>query len=70
MKFATSPEFADSSPVYKSGNIVFFDLLGAVIVYWSEFVGYIVNISILLLSIYSIHWNVKKSANEGMLIIT
>ncbi|XP_075216314.1 endoplasmic reticulum metallopeptidase 1-like [Lycorma delicatula] len=66
VRLATAPELADSSPIYKSGNIVFFDILGAVIVYWSELIGYMLNISIFILSVYTIRWNIKKSTSEDV----
>lgn len=68
-RFATAPELSDSSPTYKSGNMVFFDILGTFFICWSEFIGYFLNISILCFSIYTIHWNIKKSTSEGKLSV-
>jgi len=50
---------------HKEGRIVFFDVLGAFIMFWSIFVGDIVNIATLLLSAYSMSSNMKEAIHRG-----
>lgn len=51
---------------HKEGRIVFFDFLGAFILFWSIFAGDLVNIATLALSVYSMSSNMKEAISRGM----
>lgn len=47
---------------YKPGNLVFFDFLGAFVIRWTEFISNFVNVSVIMLSVYT----VRKNKDESM----
>lgn len=50
---------------YASGNLVFFDILGAFVIRWSEEIGLIINTFGLAVSIYCLFRNMKVSVTRG-----
>ena len=50
---------------YASGNLVFFDILGAFVIRWSEEIGLIINTFGLAVSIYCLFRNMKASVTRG-----
>lgn len=59
---------------YRAGNLVFFDFLGAFVIRWPMLIADVINISTVILSVYSIYNNFKeaevtdsKSVNNRML---
>lgn len=63
LKLASTDQLVDSS---QSGKIVFFDVIGAFIVYWSEFVGNLLSLAVLAFSLYTLNANVDKSVSEDI----
>jgi hypothetical protein len=50
---------------YASGNLVFFDFLGAFVIRWSERIGLVINIFGLAVSVYCLFRNMKASVTRG-----
>ena len=50
---------------YASGNLVFFDFLGAFVIRWSEEVGLIINTFALAVSVYYLYRNMKAVVTRG-----
>lgn len=61
----SADELTDTAS-HKEGKIVFFDFLGAFIMFWSLFAGDIVNIITLVLSVYSMLSNMKEAIYRGL----
>lgn len=49
---------------YRSGNLVFFDFLGAFVIRWSEFLSNFINTTAIMLSIYVIRKNKEESLGK------
>lgn len=52
---------------HKSGNLVFFDFLGAMVVRWPESVAAILNLVVTVVSLYSVYINSKWAKKNGEL---
>lgn len=50
---------------YASGNLVFFDFLGAFVIRWSEEIGLIINTFALAVSVYYLYRNMKAFVTRG-----
>ncbi|CAH0380645.1 unnamed protein product [Bemisia tabaci] len=50
---------------YKHGNLVFFDVLGAFIIYLPEVVAGLIHYVFLSISFYTIYWNIQDSKKKG-----
>lgn len=50
---------------YASGNLVFFDFLGAFVIRWSEGVGLLINTFAVVVSICCLFKNIKASVTRG-----
>jgi hypothetical protein len=50
---------------YASGNLVFFDFLGAFMIRWSESTGIIINTVAAAVSVYCLYRNMKTSVARG-----
>ena len=64
MGLVSADELSDTSK-HKEGRVVFFDFLGAFIMFWTLFYGDILNIATLVLSFYSMKLNMKEAINRG-----
>lgn len=65
MGLVSADELIDTEK-HREGRVVFFDFLGAFIMFWTVFAGDIVNIVTLVLSIYSMISNMKEAINRGL----
>lgn len=61
----SADELTDTAK-HKEGRIVFFDFLGAFIMFWTIFAGDIVNVVTLALSFYSMMSNMKEAIHRGI----
>ncbi|XP_067004414.2 endoplasmic reticulum metallopeptidase 1 [Anabrus simplex] len=52
--------------MYSAGNIVFFDFLGAYVFRWSEFLSLLINLSLVMLSVYSVVKNMRAGISSGL----
>jgi hypothetical protein len=50
---------------YASGNLVFFDILGAFVIHWCEQMGLVINTVALAVSVYCLFRNMKASTTRG-----
>jgi len=50
---------------YASGNLVFFDFLGAFMIRWSEEIGLIINTFALAVSVFCLYRNMKAFVTRG-----
>lgn len=46
---------------HRAGNLVFFDFLGAFVVRWPMYVGDIINIATVIVSIYTVYFNLREN---------
>lgn len=67
IRLVGSSELANVS-AFRSGNLVFFDFLGAFIVRWSELVAGVVNIAVIALSVFIIWQNMTRLLYRGELV--
>lgn len=65
MGLVSADELTDTTK-HKEGRVVFFDFLGAFLMFWTIFAGDIVHIVTLVLSIYSMMTNMKEAINRGL----
>lgn len=63
-RLASAPQMFNVS-AYKTGNLMFFDFLGAFIVSWTDYVAAIVNMGIVLLSLHTVLWNMRDFEAQG-----
>ncbi|KAE8739131.1 hypothetical protein FOCC_FOCC015360 [Frankliniella occidentalis] len=61
-----SAEELSNTSKHKEGRIVFFDFLGAFIMFWSLHAGDFLNVITLALSMYSMMSNMKEAINRGL----
>ncbi|XP_039276206.1 endoplasmic reticulum metallopeptidase 1 [Nilaparvata lugens] len=67
LKLASADQLVpSSSQSAAAGKIIFFDVIGAFIVYWSELVGNLLNVAVLAFSIYTLNFNINKSVSEDI----
>lgn len=57
-------EYLSNVDAYSKGNLVFFDFIGAFIITGKEIVAIFINITIALLSIYSVWYNMRHSVGK------
>lgn len=52
---------------HRAGNLVFFDFLGAFVVRWPMYVGDLINVLTVIVSIYTVYLNLRENQEaEGM----
>lgn len=56
-----SSEMMANTEKYATGNLVFFDFLGAFVIRWPEGIGFLINMSAVILSLYSLYKNMKST---------
>ncbi|XP_025425478.1 endoplasmic reticulum metallopeptidase 1-like isoform X2 [Sipha flava] len=64
LKLVNSEQISDVEN-YSTGNLVFFDFLGIFIVYWSEVLADIINISVIIISLLIILYNASNNHVTG-----
>lgn len=64
LRLVASPEMANVA-AHRSGNLVFFDFLGAFIVRWSEPTAFFLNTFLVVFSLYTVWWNTNDTAKQG-----
>lgn len=64
LRLASAPQMYNIS-MHKSGNLVYFDVLGAFIVHSSELIAHFFNIVIVILSLATLYWEMNDAKNQG-----
>lgn len=48
---------------HRTGNLVFFDFLGAFVIRWTMLMSDLINLSSVIISVYTIYTNIKENSN-------